>query len=346
MVAIDLGPYQTVQALESSLTNTQVLYLVEGPAKAHRQTNGLPFYDLQDITSRWCTIENFLRDSGTTKIIRSCSETSNKLNLEVLTSISANELNIPVYVIEDFPGNYCHIHEAQIDRLFIEQESLIELHEGRGVDRSVIMVASNPRYHNMLTFDVAQYRKVGVSNLQLGPEPHIMWSGQPDNLNSFRTLSRIVEHYNTREATILFRAHPQDSLYDSGYYGSLLDNRSIKIIDVSSYDNIIELYCASNIVMTQFSSTAVEASHLGIPAVFVLFRDIGKPYLKQLKGYDTIPYTLNGCSFHIELEEDIQPILDQAIYDQKHRDVILNNFNHHYGNLTDGVKCIIDTINT
>ncbi len=345
IVAINLGPYQTVQALESAMTDTRVLYLVEGPARVHRKSNGLHFYDLSDIKSKWCTIEHFLRDSGVTNIIRSSSETSNKLNLEILTSISANKLNIPVYVIEDFPGNYHHIYEEHIERLFIEQESLIALHEGRGVDPSIIKVVSNPRYHNMLKYDVAQYRKQGISNLQLGPEPHIMWCGQPDCSNSFKTLSRIIEYYNTKEVTILFRAHPQDDLYNSGYYGPLLNNSSINIIDVSTYDNIIELYCASKIVMTQFSSTAVEASYLGIPAVFVLFRDIGKPYLKRLKGYDTIPYTLNECSFHIELEEDIQTTLDNAIYDETYRDIILNNFNDHYGNLANGVTCIIEAIN-
>ena len=345
MVAINLGPYQTVHALEYSLTNTQILYLVDGPAKIHRQTNNLPFYDLAGVISKWRTIDNFLMDFGITNVIRSCSETSNELNLEVLTSISANALGIPVYVIEDFPGNYRHIHGEQIQKLFVEQESLIDLHERRGVDRSIIKVAANPRYRNMLTFNIEQHREQGFSNLGLGVHPHIMWSGQPDESNSFRTLSRVLKHYNNHEATILFRAHPQDTLYHSGYYDSLLKTSDINMIDVSTYDNIVELYCVSDIVMTQFSSTAVEASHLGIPSVYVLFSDIGKPYLKQLKGYDTIPYTLNKCSFSIEAEEDIQPILDKAIYDQTYRDEVIYNFNNQYGNLLDGLKCIIDTIN-
>ncbi len=345
MVAINLGPYQTVQSLESSLTNNQVLYLVDGPAKVHRQTNGLPFFDLKDITSRWGTIENFLRDSGITNIIRSCSETSNQLNLEVLTSISANALNIPVYVIEDFPGNYRHIYGENIERLFIEQEGFINFHEGRGVNRSIIKVAPNPRYHDMLTININHHREQGISNLGLAAQPHIMWSGQPDNSNSFRTLSRILRHYDNQEVTILFRAHPQDTLYHSGYYDYLFANSEISIIDVTNHADIVELYCVSDIVVTQFSSTAVEASHLGIPSVFVLFRDIGKPYLKLLKGYDTIPYTLNECSFLIETEEDVQPIMDKAIYDQTYRDVIIDNFNRQYGNLVDGLTCIIDTIN-
>ena len=197
----------------------------------------------------------------------------------------------------------------------------------------------------MLTLNIEQHREQGISNLGLGVQPYIMWSGQPDDTHSFRTLSRVLKHYNNQEASILFRAHPQDTLYHAGYYDSLLTTSHINIIDVSNYDSIVELYCVSDIVMTQFSSTAVEASHIGIPAVYVLFSDIGKPYLKQLKGYDTIPYTLNECSFSIEAEEDIQPILDKAIYDQTYRDEVIDNFNNQYGNLLDGLKCIIDTIN-
>ena len=76
----------------------------------------------------------------------------------------------------------------------------------------------------------------------------------------------------------------------------------------------------------------------------MLFSDIGKPYLKQLKGYDTIPYTLNECSFSIEAEEDIQSILDKAIYDRTYRHEVIENFNKQYGNLSDGLECIIDII--
>ncbi len=345
MVAINLGPYQTVHALESALDNTKILYLVDGPAKVHRQTNNLPFFDLTDVISKWHSIDNFLRDSNITNIIRSCSETSGKLNLEVLASISANTLDIPVYVVEDFPGNYRKVHGEQIERLFIEQESLMDLHEERGVDRSIIRVSPNPRYQNMLAFNIEELHKQVVSKLGLGSQPHIMWAGQPDGTNSFRTLLRVLKHYKNREATILFRAHPQDTLYHSGYYESLFTTVDINIIDVSQYDNIVELYSVSDVVMTQFSSTAVEASHIGIPAIFVLFNDIGKPHLELLKGYDTIPYTQNECSFLIETKEDIQVTLDRAIYDQTLRDRVIDNFSREYGNLTNGLKCIIETLN-
>ena len=141
----------------------------------------------------------------------------------------------------------------------------------------------------------------------------MLWAGQPDGDNSYRSLERILSRFSSPNTVLLFRAHPRDSAYNTGKYATLISNIAPRVLDVSSYPSVIDLYCASDLVITQFSSAGVEASYLGVPALFVLFNDLGKEYLRSFKGYDSLPWCEEGCSFLIEREEDVKVFLPQII---------------------------------
>ena len=133
----------------------------------------------------------------------------------------------------------------------------------------------------------------------------LLWTGQPDGVNSYTAFERLVTNYKDPRLTILFRAHPRDINYSNGLYQELIRTSSYPIKDVSDRNDIEGLYCASDLVATQFSSTAVEARHCGTPGLFVLFSDLGQEYLRTNKGYALPPWCIQSCSFLIKDELDI-----------------------------------------
>lgn len=146
-------------------------------------------------------------------------------------------------------------------------------------------------------------------------------------------------------AFLLFRPHPRDEYYALGSYSDLLIGSGLNFLDVSSFADIIGLICASDLVGTQFSSVAVEASHLGIPSLFVMFPDLGQKYLAGHKGYRLPPWSQDDCSFLIEYEDSAGRILKQALFDKVSRDRVCANFLARFGSTRDGAEVIIRQIN-
>ena len=167
----------------------------------------------------------------------------------------------------------------------------------------------------------------------------MLWAGQPDGDNSYWALERLLRRFRrSDEATLVFRAHPRDEAYQSGQYEGLLARFPMRVIDSSDYPDAIDLYCASDLVMTQFSSAGIEASFLGVPALFVLFDDLGKHWLRSFKGYDLPPWCQDYCTFLIETEDDANDILEQALFDMVARDEVCTRFQHRFGSKTDCVQ--------
>ena len=344
LVAVHKGPYLSIEPLEEELGTDRVLYLVEGVSKEYRAQKGLPFLDLTEIESRWGSLEDFLYQTGVKAVIRSSSEDVLERNAEELCSEAATKLSVPVFVIEDFPGNYWHNSSSRLDGLFVEDEPLRGLHEARGVDPEVIYNRGNPRYNVLSTLDKGARGKETRRALGLRDERVVVWAGQPDGDNSFLALERLFSGFGDWRVSLLFRAHPRDRAYAAGGYEKLLASTPMKVLDVSTFEDTIGLYCASDLVVTQFSSAGVEAGYLGVPAVFVLFDDLGKEYLRLFKGYDMPPWCVNGCTFVIEEEEEVKDVLDRAVFDASAREEVLTSFQNRFVARADGARTIADRI--
>ncbi len=342
--AVHKGPYLSIEPLEAELGTDRIRYLVEGVSKNERSQKGLPYVDMEVVESWWGSLERFLIDTGVKAVIRSSSEDVAERNVEELSSIAAGKADIPVFVIEDFPGNYWPKPDERIDGLFVEDDSMNELYRSRGVDSQIIYASGNLRYNALVGLDRMSRRAETRKSLGLSDEPTVLWAGQPDGDNSYRALDRLLQHFDGTGTSLLFRAHPRDEAYNAGAYSELQANTSMKVVDTSSYPNVLDLYCASDLVVTQFSSAGVEASYLGVPALFVLFKDLGKEYLRTSKGYDSLPWCSNGCAFLIESEMDIKSVMEQALLDADARDQVRSNFQRRFVARADGARIIADRI--
>lgn len=338
--AVHKGPYLSIQPLEKEFGREDILYLVEGVSKWERSQRGVPYLDLDQVEQQWGTLDNLMRRLRVKSVIRSSSENVQERNVEELAAMAAQRVGIPVFVVEDFPGNYWLKKNERLDGLFVEDDYLVEVHQSRGVAPDSIQITGNPRYQMLSQINVDQNRAAIRHDLGLEGERVMLWAGQPDGENSFWALKRLFPGLVQNRVTLLFRAHQRDEIYLKGHYDELLAENRIRVVDVSDHPDVIGICCASDLVATQFSSVAVEASYLGVPALFVLFDDLGKQYLRAYKGYDTLPWHQNGCGFLITDESDIIDVLNSALFNDSSRNMVCANFTRQFRARGDCVTAI------
>ena len=232
-IAVHKGPYLSIQPLEVELELERVLYLVEGAARDERIAKSLPYLDLSQIEAQWGNLKTFLTDRGIKALIRGSSEDVQERNVEKISSEAARDMGIPVFVVEDFPGNYWPNGDERLDGLFVEDDSLVDLHRSRGIDPDVIYCMGNPRYNALRNLDKEERLHSTRKALDMGGEPVMLWAGQPDGDNSYLALERLLKRFSGSQVTLLFRAHPRDGAYTSGNYSDLLSSAQMKVLDVT-----------------------------------------------------------------------------------------------------------------
>ena len=322
-VAVHLGPYQSLAPLESEFASHRCLFLVTGSARERRQSSGLPCCEPALILGERNEVSgHFLRAHGVEAIISGTSDgVTPDENIEVKAQVAGTEMNIPVFVVEDFPGNFPGSRDdIRVTGLFVETQGVDSIYRDRRSLIEKIYCLGNPRYDDSKRVGSAErdIRRAEMRRVLGLSQKAVLWAGQPDGVNSFETLSRLVLTLDAMGLTLLFKAHPRDPLYAQGAYMKLL-SRINAWLDVTSVRDIAGLCCASDLVMTQFSSVGVEAGYFGTPSLFVLFPDLGQRYLQQQKGYAIVPWASLGCAFLLDTPDLAQDVLETAVYDEAAR---------------------------
>ena len=104
-------------------------------------------------------------------------------------------------------------------------------------------------------------------NLSPDGDKVVLWSGQPNGDDSYQALSRLIKHLPDRRFTLLFRGHPEDEANSDGRYNELLAQAPVTILDVTENNNPLGLNCASDLVITQFSSAPDYPKRIRQPSV-------------------------------------------------------------------------------
>jgi len=334
-----MGPYLSIAPLEREFESEKVLFLVEGPAKEARRASGKAYWEVSEVIQKSGTIGQFLKKHAVQAIIAGTSDGLPEDNIEEQAVVAARAKGIPLFVIEDFPGNYRHRPSAKLDGLFVEDETQREWHASCGVPRDRIYCASNPRYDGLRRVDRDTLRDKTRASLQIGKQRVILWAGQPDEARSYEALERLLPSLAQKEVALLFKAHPRDRLYREGAYKSLLSSMGW-YRDVTSEPETIGLCCAADLVVTQFSSVGVEAGYLGTPALYVLFDDLGKAYLRRHKGYDIVPWVERGCAFVMDSKSEMDDVIETALFNDEARARVRKNFSRWYGTKPLGAQAV------
>jgi hypothetical protein len=261
-------------------------------------------------------------------LVRSTSDDVEGPDIEAEVTAAAAALGVPIFVIEDFPGNFRD--SEGISLVFVEDETVAALHAARGVEPARIQATGNPRYDALRTIDAPTRRADVRRALGIGDEGVALWVGQPDAETSFVSLETVLPSLARAQTTVLFRAHPRDTAYASGRYARLLGTVGTRVIDTTSAKDVVGLCCAADLVVTQFSSVAVEAGYLGTPALFVLLPELGGGYMRMRKGYAIPPWCKENCAFLLEDAKMAADVVGRALYDPVAREAVRTNFARRY----------------
>jgi hypothetical protein len=104
----------------------------------------------------------------------------------------------------------------------------------------------------------------------------------------------------------------------------------LRWLDVSSAKIDSCLFNPVDLVITQFSSVAIEAGFYGIPSLNILLEDAGRKLLVERTGYATTSIIDSGASFVITEKQGILEYLKMCLTDLSARKKVMANFGRVY----------------
>ena len=264
-------------------------------------------------------------------LICGTSDTAAGRQAEAAARRAARARGTPVVVIEDFPGNVAAVPGGEAQLLFVESEFAASL--ARAKDKSVaIEICPSVRY------DALRRRLPDLRKGAGQTKPAVLWVGQPETRDSLETLKRLIPELTVRGMAVWFRAHPRDEGYKTGAYkGHRFDDLTARPLEEC-------LAMRPRLVVTQFSSVAVEAGFWGLCGLNVLFPDLGARRLAQKKGYAVPPWCEAGAAFVISREKDVPEVLDRALDSREARASIMAAFDRYFCVTEDGGQRLMENL--
>lgn len=258
---------------------------------------------------------------GSRILVAGTSQSESGFALEAAARRQAASLGIPIACIEDFPGNYREVDGAPTRLLVVEGEFSERLYRTRLSTPPPMAVVPPARYDPL--------RGATPNPATDAPPYRVLWAGQPETASCLATLEGIREFLRAPDLELLFRAHPRDAGYATGAYRALLDSIAPRCRDASAAPLVQLLREPLHLVLTQFSSVALEAGFLGVPSVHVLFAGAGADLLAAQKGY-LVPMPCDaGASFLVNDTHSLG-VLDRALRDAAARRSVLERFRRLY----------------
>jgi hypothetical protein len=266
-----------------------------------------------------------LRKNDVRLLIVGTSDSAAGRALENRAHIAAAHHDIPVVQVEDYPGNFRPGRHRRCNLLVADGDFSLELARKRWGKRTPPAIAvTTPRYDEL--------RSMSKAKSTAPQQDGLLWVGQPETRDCLRTLGRVLPVIKTFGLELWFRAHPRDAGYRLGAYRKILNGHVPALRDVTdlAWDECIRL--APRLLLTQYSSLAIDAGFFGIPSVHLLYPDAGGGRLLKKKGYSIPPLCLSGAAFAITEKDSEITVLRSAIFDTTARRMARNAFNAYFPN--------------
>ena len=203
---------------------------------------------------------------------------------------AAKRAGLPVVAIEDFPGNYYDVAGGEASLVLVESPAARALCIQKfGVRAPRVEVAIAARYDPYR----ARLAELRARTAQCWAAPArkttVLWAGQPETDDALHTLRVLLPVLREHVVELLFKAHPRDAGYTAGAYRSLLEASGVAVSDLTSASVEDALSKAPWLIVTQFSSIAIEGGFFGVPSLWVLLPEAGGARLEEKKGYRMPP---------------------------------------------------------
>lgn len=192
------------------------------------------------------------------------------------------------------------------DKMAVTGEAMKNALIKRGVSAEQLVITGQPRYDKLLkmTFNRGKTcRELGISE----KKNLIVLTTQPvSNEENYQLLSAVSEAMKGFPDTeLVIKLHPDENLK---WYQQVINSLNCKAVIVRDID-IFELLNACDMMMTLFSTTALEAMILDKPVITINLMNMP----------DRIPYAKSGAAIGVYREEDLAPAIKRAMYDEETR---------------------------
>ena len=277
------------------------------------------------------TPPSFTSDASALLVVGT-SDSEQGRRTEAAARRAARSAGVPIAAIEDFPGNYVEVSGGEADLVMVESATAVALHATRGT-RAAIEVfppARYDRYREQVQALRASTAEAWVQDAAKVRRRRVFWAGQPETDDALRTLEVLIPVLRDASAELLFKAHPRDQGYPAGAYADLMRHSGLAVQDVTSMSTREVLASAPHVIVTQFSSVAIEAGFYGIPGVWLLLADAGAARLEEKKGYSMPPICAAGAALSAGSEAVLRPALELLLADDAYRTKLIHAFDRYF----------------
>ena len=288
---------------------------------------------------------DLFRSAGARLAVAGTSDSKPGRAIESAARRAAARHSVPVIAIEDYPGNYSHVADAITRLLVVESESVLGFHRQRLGTACPEMVVCAPARYDYYRERLSLLRAGTLEKwASAGDSPAVLWAGQPETDDAVVTLGQIIPQLRARRVRLLFKAHPRDAGYGAGVYARLFAQARLDFRDVTSLSVPDALALAPTLVLTQFSSVAIEAGFYGIPSLHVLLANAGGARLRQKKGYDIPPFCLAGASAFVTDAKTLAATFSSAMLEPPFRERLVTCFDEYFNAREPTLPRLIETV--
>jgi len=281
-----------------------------------------------------------LRAEGIELLVCGTSDSPRGRAIEGSARVAANALGIPVVVIEDFPGNFSDLPGGTPRLLSVESDFAARLARIKAA-AGALPVHVGP----CIRYDVLRRRVDELRSLLHGkPDNCVLWIGQPETEDALRTLEVLLPALRAQRSALWFRAHPGDEGYLGGAYRRLLAAAGLAVEDLTASSLEGCLRRRPRLVVTQFSSVAVEAGFWGFPALNVLLPEAGAARLAEKKGYSIPPWCDAGAAFVAGSPAEVAEKLERGLKSEEARGEVQQAFDRYFMVRQEGTPALVNLL--
>ncbi len=311
LAASDDGPRQTLQPLTRAFG-----------AIANDSAD-----DVWADDARWLELIRAHRPRG---LVCGTSDSPEGRTVEASARRAATQAGIPVALVEDFPGNYRAESGCSTGLLLVESQSVAALTRARLDPACPPLQLLSPARYDPYRLQAAA-RRTAIRQAWAGNSKHsVLWAGQPETADGLLTLNALRPVLADLRLQLLFKAHPRDAGYAQGAYRDLLHDPALSPVDVTALPVEAALLLAPRLLITQFSSVAVEAGFYGIPGLNVLLPGAGADRLLEKKSCTVPPHCLEGAALHTHDPAALTGMIRRAVTDESLRAGIVRCFDSYF----------------
>jgi hypothetical protein len=282
-----------------------------------------------------CTTDDYwhelIRSQNSRGLVCGASDSASGRAVEASARRAAVAAGIPIVVIEDFPGNYYEVPGGSVDLLIVESAPVVALTRNKfGASCPPTKALGLARYDPLRRAAPSRRSMLRDTGIAQEGRVSVLWAGQPETNDCLATLKVLLPLLAARGLELLFKAHPRDAGYNSGAYRSLLASAGVAYRDITHLSVADALLLAPRLVITQFSSTAIEAGFSGIPGLNVLLPDAGGARLLEKKGYRAPLHCAEGAAGCVMHGNELAGMLYRLIDDKTARENLIHCFDSYF----------------